>query len=263
MRSAIVAMTLAALAFSPQALAGDSAQELLRTAGVTGGVIVHVGCGGGQLTAALKTGKSFVVQGLDTDPANVAAARQHFAQLGLDGTVSAELFDGRHLPYVDGLVNLVVAEDPGKVPMAEVMRVLRPGGVALVKQGERWNKTVKPWPEEFDEWTHYLHDPQGTALSQDRVAGHPRGLRWTGGPFWARSHEHTASMTAMVSAAGRVFYVMDEGPVASIQLPPAFYLTARDAFNGVVLWKRRLSGAGRGPEHAVSRRRDGQARARI
>ena len=48
------------------------------------------------------------------------------------------------------------------------------------------------------------------------------------------------SMTAMVSAAGRVFYVMDEGPVASIQLPPEPFLTARDAFNGTVLWKRPL-----------------------
>jgi outer membrane protein assembly factor BamB len=65
-------------------------------------------------------------------------------------------------------------------------------------------------------------------------------MRWTGGPFWARSHEHTASLQAMVSAAGRVFYVMDEGPTESIQLPAAFFLTARDAFNGTVLWKRPL-----------------------
>jgi len=47
-------------------------------------------------------------------------------------------------------------------------------------------------------------------------------------------------MQAMVSAAGRVFYVMDEGPVESIQLPSKMVLTARDAFNGAVLWKRPL-----------------------
>ncbi|GAB6167373.1 hypothetical protein JCM19992_33730 [Thermostilla marina] len=240
MRAVIVVLTLIVWTMPAPAPADQSAQELIRTAGVTGGVIVHVGCGDGQLTAALRTGKAFVVQGLDTDPVKVATAREHFAELGLNGSVSAALFDGRQLPYVNDVVNLVLAEDLGEVPMAEVLRVLRPGGVALIKQGEAWRKTVKPWPEQFDEWTHYLHDPEGTALSQDRVAGHPRGLRWTGGPFWVRSHEHTASMTAMVSASGRVFYVMDEGPVASIQLPPAFYLTARDAFNGVVLWKRRL-----------------------
>jgi outer membrane protein assembly factor BamB len=217
-------------ATDPAAAAG----EALEASGTSGGVIVHLGCGDGKATVGLAAGDTFVVQGLDTDPAAVAAARTHLQSRGLGGTVTAEVFDGRRLPYVDGLVNLVVADDLGRVPTDEVMRVLRPGGVAVV--GGR--KTAKPWPDEIDEWTHYLYDPQGTAVSNDRVAGHPRGLRWTGGPFWARSHEHTASMTAMVSAAGRVFYVMDEGPVASIQLPAKNMLTARDAFNGTVLWKR-------------------------
>ena len=40
-------------------------------------------------------------------------------------------WNGKYLPYVDNLVNLVVAEDPA--PMPEVMRVLCPGGVAYVK----------------------------------------------------------------------------------------------------------------------------------
>ena len=44
-------------------------------------------------------------------------------------------------------------------------------------------------------------------------------------------------MNAMVSANGRVFYVMDEGPSDSIQLPSENVLTARDAYNGTVLWK--------------------------
>lgn len=235
-----ISVFLAALVSCAPASGQQPAKDVLKTAGVTGGLIVHLGCGAGKLTAELKAANCSVVQGLDTEPANIAAARAYIRSRGLDGTVSADVFDGRQLPYVDNLVNLVVAEDLGRVPMSEVMRVLRPGGVALIRQGETWSKTVKPWPEEFDEWTHYLHDPQGTALSHDRVAGYPKGLRWTGGPFWARSHETTASMSAMVSAAGRIFYVMDEGPVASIQLPPEFYLTARDAFNGTVLWKRRL-----------------------
>ena len=46
-----------------------------------------------------------------------------------------------------------------------------------------------------------------------------------------------ASMSALVSAKGRLFYVMDEGSRVSIQLPP-WKLIARDAFNSVVLWKR-------------------------
>ena len=47
-----------------------------------------------------------------------------------------------------------------------------------------------------------------------------------------------ASLTALVSAQGRVFYIMDEGPAHSILLPSQWSLIARDAFNGVLLWKR-------------------------
>jgi len=216
--------------------AAEQAQAMLEASGFAGGVIVHVGCAEGHVTAALGAADRAVVQGLATDAATVAKARAYFRSKGLGGTVTASVFDGRRLPFVDDFVNLVVADALGDVPMTEVLRVLRPGGVALVAG----KKTVKPWPEAIDEWTHYLYDPQGTGVSTDRLAGHPRGLHWTGGPFWARSHEHTASMTAMVSAGGRVFYVMDEGLVASIQLPAKNVLTARDAFNGAVLWKRPL-----------------------
>jgi len=252
MKGSVLGVVLVALLACSPVWAGLSAEDILSASGIQGGLIVQLGCGDGKLTAALRGGEAMIVQGLDTDPANVAKAREHIRSRKAGGKVSADLFDGRHLPYVDSLVNLVVAEDLGQVPMSEVMRALCPGGVAYVKQnggpGRRslgeggWAKTVKPRPDDIDEWTHYLYGPRGTSVSQDRQAGHPRGLRWTGGPFWARTHEHTASMTAMVSAVGKVFYVMDEGPVESIQLPSNFVLTARDAFNGTVLWKRPVPG---------------------
>ena len=240
MRVTIVGAVLFALLACSPAWAGQSVEDVLKASGIKGGLVVQLGCGDGKLTTTLQAGDCFVVQGLDTDPADVAKARAYIRSLGLGGKVSAEVFDGQHLPYVDNLVNMVLAEDLGRVAMAEVMRVLCPGGAAYVKQNGTWGRTLKPWPEEIDQWTHYLHDSQGTSVSNDLLAGHPKGLRWTGGPFWARSHEHTASMTAMVSAAGRVFYVMDEGPTASIQLPAEHFLTARDAFNGSVLWRRPL-----------------------
>ena len=240
MRRAVVSVAIAGLLGWALASAGQSPRDLVRSAGFSGGVIVHVGCGDGKTTAELRGGPSFLVQGLDTDAAAVRKARELFLSRGIAGKVSADTYDGQQLPYVEELVNVLVVEEPGRLAPAEMMRVLRPGGVAFVKQDGGWRKITKPWPEEYDQWTHYLHDPQGTSVSNDTVAGYPRGLRWTGGPFWTRSHEHTSGMAAMVSAAGRVFYIMDEGPVESIQLPAEYYLTARDAFNGVVLWKRRL-----------------------
>jgi len=216
----------------------DLADRILADTGVRGGLIVHLGCDDGKLTAALHAGAGYLVHGLDTDADQVAKARAHLQSRGVNGPVSVGRFDGKHLPYIDNLVNLIVAEDGCDVPAEELIRVLAPLGVAYVKTDGKWKKTVKPWPDEIDEWTHFMHDADNNAVADDTVVDSPRRLQWNGGPKWTRSHEKMSGMNALVSAARRIFYVMDEGPTSSVQLPPEWKLVARDAFNGVVLWQR-------------------------
>jgi len=110
-----------------------SAREILQLTGVQGGMVVHLGCGDGKLTAALRVNDSYVVHGLDTDPENVTRARKQIRSLGLYGPVSVEQWNGTSLPYTSNLINLFVSEQPVSVPMEEVMRVLCPNGVAYVK----------------------------------------------------------------------------------------------------------------------------------
>ena len=117
--------TLLAILLCSAAIArGENVQEILQATGIKGGLIVHVGCGDGKLTTALRANDSFIVHGLDTDAKNVEAARRHIQSLGLYGPVSVQQWTDERLPYVDNLVNLVVADDPGKVLMDEVLRVL-------------------------------------------------------------------------------------------------------------------------------------------
>ncbi len=234
-----LAISLAASATNARQ-AEQEAKDILDATGVKGGVVVHIGCGDGRLTAALCANDSYIVQGLDNDAKNIRKAREHIHSLGLYGKVSIDQFRGGHLPYIDNFVNLVVSEGTSKIPIGEVMRILAPKGVAYIKKAGQWIKAVKERPAEIDDWTHYLYDASGNAVAKDSVVGPPRRMQWTGSPKWARSHEHSASLNAMVSANGRIFYIMDEGPRDSIQLPAQFFLTARDAFNGTVLWKREL-----------------------
>jgi len=156
------------------------------------------------------------------------------------GPVSVDRLRGAQLPYVDNLVNLVVAEDLGDVPRSEVMRVLAPGGVAYVRAGGAWKKTVKPRPEAIDDWTHFLHGPDGNAVADDTVVGPPHGVRWVAGPEHCRDHDALASLSAMTSSGGRLFYIFDEGHTSLIHRPAEWRLIARDAFNGTLLWKRRI-----------------------
>jgi len=211
--------------------------ECMQNSGIKGGVTVHLGCGDGTQTASLHVSDSFLVHGLDTDPANIAKARQHIQSRGLYGRVSVDLFDGRYLPFIDNMVNLLVAEQLGSVSRAEVMRVLAPKGVAMIAG----RKIVKPRPKEIDEWTHYLHGADNNAVAQDALVGPPRHVQWQAEPKWPRHHDKMSSVSALVSTRGRIFYIIDEGSTASIYMPSHWALVARDAFNGKCLWKKPIN----------------------
>ncbi len=239
--------------------APGSAGDLVDAAGAEGGLVVHLGCGDGRLTAPLRTGDGFLVQGLDADAANVTEAREHLRSLGIYGPVSAEAFDGRRLPYADDLVNLLVVSDRFDVPGEEILRVLAPGGAAMVADGDAagpaatvgsaeklqidgktWAKIVKPWPEAIDEWTHYLHGPDNNAVAHDTVVGPPRHMQWLADPEWARNHHRLCSISSVVTARGRLFCVVDEATAANMNVPGKWAVVARDAFSGVTLWKKPL-----------------------
>jgi outer membrane protein assembly factor BamB len=215
-----------------------AAPSIPQSLNLKGGFVVHLGCGDGKFTLSLRSNNRFLVHGLDANPANVTKARAAVKAAGVYGAVSIDRLAGNSLPYIDNMVNLLVAEDLKGVPMAEVMRVLAPKGIAYIKSGGEWKATTKPRPKNIDDWTHYLHDAGGNAVAHDTVVGPPRHLQWLGSPRWSRHHDRMASMSALVSAGGRVFYVMDEGSRVSIQLPARWTLVARDAFNGVILWKK-------------------------
>ncbi|MEE8452841.1 MAG: class I SAM-dependent methyltransferase [Thermoguttaceae bacterium] len=209
-------------------------EEILRIAGTEGGLVVHLGCGDGRLTAALADDERFLVHGLDADERQVEDARAYVRSVGRYGRVSIDSFDGKkRLPYVDNVVNLLVAEDLGRIPMAEVFRVLTPDGVALIGSSGSWTKTVKPRPAEIDEWTHYMHDASNNAVAHDERVGPPRHLQWQCGPRWSRHHDHMASVSAMVSAGGRVFSIVGEVVYATLGIDAP--VTAVDAASGKVV----------------------------
>ncbi|MBN1443788.1 MAG: PQQ-binding-like beta-propeller repeat protein, partial [Planctomycetes bacterium] len=240
---ALASAALLSAALVSRSLPGDGpeeARDLVRSSGVQGGLVVHVGCGDGRRTAALRASERYIVQGLERDADLVAAARVHLLGDGALGVVSAVQWDGRRLPYADQLVNLLVIERAEDVDPSEVLRVLAPLGVACVRSGSSWQRIEKPWPDDIDEWTHFLRAPDNNAVAEDTRIAPPKHLQWVGSPRWARSHDHLSSISAAVSAAGRIFYIADEGPVASVKAPAEWRLVARDGFSGVLLWKKEI-----------------------
>jgi len=227
------------VAFFKRHLLAREPVGLVAASGVQGGLVVHVG--GGRSTAAFRINDRYVVQGLQADPARVAEARQHVLKRNLSGPVSVIRWDGGHLPYADNLVSLLIVDEPKGLADGEALRVLSPRGVALIKSGEGRRKLTKLWPEEIDEWTHYLHGPDNNAVAEDTRVAPPRHMQWVSGPRWGRSHDHLSSVSAVVSARGRIFSIVDDGPTASVKADSKWMLVARDAFNGVLLWQKPIS----------------------
>ena len=240
-------LVLSVLGRLPSA-AEPGAAELLETSGVRGGLVVCVGFEHPALLAELRAAGPFLVQGLQADPGKVAEARKLLAAKGLYGPVTVSRTEDGRLPYVDGLVNLLVlpntdvsAEASAKagcrLPNEEITRVLAPRGVVVDMRNGGRATFRKPVPSSIDDWSHHMYDASGIGTGRDTAVGQPRSAQWKAGPEYGRSHENMSSVSAVVSAGGRVFAIMDEGPKASVYLPARWFLSARDAFSGVLLWK--------------------------
>lgn len=222
--------------------AADQAKQVFEQSHTTGGLVVQVGAGDGSLAEAIAaTRPSLIVHALDADAGVVTKVREAFRTHAAAARLSAELWRRNDLPYAENLVNLLLLDAGSSVSQEEVMRVLAPGGTVLRKKDGQWVGETKPHAPKTVEWTHYQYDAANNPVGEDKSCGLPRRFQWSGTPLWSTAHESMASLSAMVSSNGRVFYIMDEGARASVQLAADWQLVARDAYNGVVLWKKPLT----------------------
>lgn len=220
-------------------------------AGVKGGLVVCLENRDSTLNADPFSSEGYVVHGLYRDRSDVDSARKQIKKRNAYGKVSVQHWDKTYLPYADNMVNLILIRDAGcKIQGKEIERVLAPRGVVIGSKSspcmpkpaiptDSGNAVfTKPVPQNIDEWTHFLHGPGNNAVARDSVVGVPKHMQWIGDPKFARSHEQLASVSTMVSARGRIFYIIDMGLTADIRMPARWQLVARDAFNGVILWTR-------------------------
>ncbi len=215
----------------------ELAENIVQESGVSGGIIVHLNCGDGNETAKMRINERFIVQGLETTDEKVQQARKNIQSQEKYGDISVFQYDSKTLPYVSNLINLIVADGKVDVSDEEISRVLAPYGVAII--GDR--KLIKPYPKDIDEWTHYLHDADNNAVANDLKVDVPRSVQWIAEPKWERSHEQLAGISACVSAQGRIFVITDEAPRWTVKFLQERRLVARDAFNGILLWKRDIN----------------------
>jgi succinyl-diaminopimelate desuccinylase len=78
----IVLIALAVPLVLPSAVQAQEAKQILDASGVKGGLIVALGCESPAFLAGLRANDSYLVHGLDSDPATIADARQYLQEKG-------------------------------------------------------------------------------------------------------------------------------------------------------------------------------------
>jgi predicted RNA methylase len=78
-----LALVLALTVMTVGSATAESGREIVAASGIKGGLVVHLGCGDGKLTAELRVNDSYIVHGLDTDATRTGKAREYIQSLGL------------------------------------------------------------------------------------------------------------------------------------------------------------------------------------
>ena len=108
---------------APTSAAGETGRELLDLSGIKGGLIVYLNGSDEVATADLLVAEQYRVQALFSDEQQVQSARAKVQARGCCDLVWVKRLCGTSMPYVDNLVNLIIAEDYGSIPTDELFRV--------------------------------------------------------------------------------------------------------------------------------------------
>jgi len=247
------------------------ARHLLSGAGIRRGICSIPRCGNGELAISVAESSGFLVHAQDHRPSCVAAAREAANRKGLLGhRVIVEKGTLLRLPYADNTVDLILIVDLadgalGEVSVSEMLRVLRPLGKAIVGRSaeqtdnlapERleqwlsgegvqepsvwqdpygvWAEVVKPEPVGVDDWRHWAHEPDNNPYSNDTAITAPYMTQWLGKPYYV------AMPCVTTAAGGRLFVATGHIAHHDREVPTLSLLCARNGYNGMVLWQRKL-----------------------
>ena len=240
------------------------AAQLIEQGGLNRGLCVYMG---EHLNTALEIAQAseLLVHVRDPQYAAVNQLRTRAAQAGLGiNRIAVEQGATDRLPYAENLVDLIVANGVQQSAQpAEVLRALRPGGIALIRQpqqgedelrswqqaataagaqhiqawksgGTTWIRFTKPTPKGIDEWTHWEHGPDNNPVSTDSQIKAPYMTQFMARPFYI-------GMPAITTAAGgRTFLAIGHIAHHQREWNTLNKLIARNGYNGTVLWEQDL-----------------------
>ncbi len=237
----IVASVSWAMLFTPASAAkpasGESlARAALKKLDVEKGVCAVLGLpdsAGPSFVTDLAKGSELLVYFQSPNADEVAGVRKAADAAGLLGRrIFVDQGDFKSVHLADNLADAVLVSSSAQAAVAEkeLLRALQPRGKAIV--GNR--QIVKPFPPGVDAWSHPYHGPDNNPQSRDQLARAPYLTQFLAEPKFSPMPEVT------VAAGGRIFKAMGHIAHKKNQNPMLNTLLSINAYNGTILWKRKL-----------------------
>lgn len=212
---------------------GEESGQVLNRLAISRGICVILGDPEGSIVSRAAGDTEHLIYVQLESPEQVARLRRRMDAAGLLGRrVWVEQGDLSHLHLADNLADALVAvNDATSISRDEVLRVLRPGGKALVGDHD----LVKPSPPGVDDWSHPYHGPDNNPQSLDQVCRAPYLTQFLAEPYYAPLTQ------VAVASAGRVFKAFGHVAFHEREEPFLSKLVAFNGYNGTILWKRDLT----------------------
>ena len=240
MKRSLFVSTFVLCTFIQTGTAQIRVEQILDLAGTNRGVCCFLG-GEEELAGLpvdLAKASGFLVHVIDPNPAVISQLRSAADAAGLPiQRLLAETGSLARLPHAANTLDLVVSlsDEPGSaIGKEEILRALRPEGVAIFFDDGQPDTFAKPVPPGLDEWSHWEKAPDNNPVSQDEWIKAPYMTQFLAKPWYI-------GMPAITTAAGgRTFLAMGHIAHHQREWDQLNWLIGRNGYNGTVLWKERL-----------------------
>lgn len=248
-----------------------AALAILEVTAIEKGYCLVLDCGEGQLVFELAQRCNLNIVGIESDPGTVEKAKKKLDNAGIYGSkVIVENWSINSLP--EYFADLIVSGDilkSGKIDVSpgEIFRVLKPGGgkicfgqpevenislralnieelgdewknfeveePVIIREGGTWVILTRKMLPGAGGWTHQYANAANTSCSDDKLVMAPFSTLWYGLPGPQLIPDRHAKAVAPVAFNGKLIIEGED------------VIMAYDAYNGTLLWERRIKGANR------------------
>ena len=237
----------------PPGAAASRAAQVIAASGVRQGYALILGATDAELAVALVGQSDLEVLLVDSDPDRIRRLRQRLDEAGIYGVRASMIRqESPQLPFGGLTANLIVVASgrPPEVAAAEVHRLLRPVGGALVAEvpedqsqawsrwlagspmadwspaaaSSGWHRWVRGRLPGAGDWAHQYGGADNSSCSQDDLVRGDLQVAWWGDPGPRPMPDRGNRNPAPLSVQGRLMIQGDR------------ILFGLDAYNGAILW---------------------------